>query len=148
MHARRSGQSSETDHFVMIQSSLSDRATMKKAIVLILTITGLLIAAAITGCGQSYESANAEIQLDPAAVPEHLRPALPMAKQFGFADGGFRGDALDRASPSELAELMRVVRNYGDDIDRWLDSFPPEADMTEEAAAMMYMLLAYEELGL
>ncbi len=139
---------SSTDHFAMIQPSLFGRVTMKRTLFLIPVTIGLLLAACLTGCGQGHESASAEIQLNAVAVPEHLRPALPMARQFGFADGGLRGDALDRASPSELAELMRVVRDYGDDIDRWLDSFPPEVDMTAEAAAMMYMLLAYEELGL
>lgn len=121
---------------------------MKRAVVLIPAIIGLLMVVCLSGCGQSYESASAEIPLNAAAVPEHLRPALPMAKQFGFGDSGFREDALDRASPSELSELIRVVREYGDEIDRWLESFPPAVDMSDEAAAMMYMLLAYEELGL
>ncbi|TVR93330.1 MAG: hypothetical protein EA418_12170 [Wenzhouxiangellaceae bacterium] len=121
---------------------------MKSTMVLIPAIISLLMVVCLSGCGQSDKSASTEIQLDAAAVPEHLRPALPMAMRFGFADGGFRDDALDRASPSELSELMRVVREYGDEIDRWLESFPPEVDMSDEAAAMMYMLLAYEELGL
>ncbi|TVQ36458.1 MAG: hypothetical protein EA370_08190 [Wenzhouxiangella sp.] len=121
---------------------------MNEKAILLMALAGLLVAIGLAGCDQGHEPTAATVQLDSAAVPEHLRPALPMARQFGFADGGLRADALDRASPSELEELLRIVRQHGEGIDRWLDSFPPDADISDEAAAMMYMLLAHEELGL
>jgi hypothetical protein len=45
-------------------------------------------------------------------------------------------------------QLTSIVRRYGEEIDRWLDSLDESEGMSDEAAAMMFMLLAFEEIGL
>ena len=121
---------------------------MMKERKLVLLAVVVMVGIVLGGCGPGYDPAPDARSLDASMVPNHLRPALPMATRFGIADGGLRGDALDQATPEEIQELTGVVRRYGEEIDRWLDSLDESKDMSDEAAALMFMLLAFEEIGL
>jgi hypothetical protein len=81
-----------------------------------------------------------------ANVPEGLRELLPLAERWGIGDDVDRSEAIEQASPEELAELRAAVYEHSAAITEWLDSFGSGAGMSEEAAAFMYMQLAVEEM--
>ncbi len=87
------------------------------------------------------------IFLDPREVPEHLRDLIPMAEKWGIGDDIIRSDVEDKASQAEKEELSRRVQDHTVQIDAWLNSFHG-SDMTDAAAAFMYMTLAMDEMGL
>ena len=91
-------------------------------------------------------SSESRTELSAANVPERLRALLPLAKKWGIGDDVERTEALKRASGEELQALRTAVQTHGTAITQWLDSFSSGADMTDEAAAFMYMQLAVEEL--
>jgi hypothetical protein len=112
--------------------------------------SGFLMLGLLTaqGCGEG-SSPNAEKGGSAAsAVPEHLRPALPVAKRFGFGDAGLRAEAIETASEAEIQELRQTVARFGDEIGRWLDSVDPDLAMSDDAAALLFMLLAHDEIDL
>ncbi len=108
----------------------------------------LLVVLTMVACGGNSPP-DAEVTiLNPSAVPENLRPAIPVAQRFGIGDDGYREDALHAASDAEIQELRQTVVRHGAEIDRWLNSLDPDQEMSDEAAAFMYMLVAHEEIGL
>lgn len=114
-----------------------------------------LIALAIgsIGCtgsqpeGQAVEAAVAEtaIQIDPARVPEDLRPLIPLAERWGIGDDVERGELIAQSSAPDREALKTAVAPHQARITAWLDSFGTGA-MSEEAGAFMYMQLAIEEI--
>ena len=117
---------------------------------LALSLTTLL---ALAGCGsaadetsqQASPSGEATTRLNVNNVPEDLQHLVSLAERWGIGDDVDRNAAVDRATPTERAELERAVAPSDVRITAWLDSFRQQP-MTDEAAAFMYMQLALEEM--
>jgi hypothetical protein len=89
----------------------------------------------------------ARVRLNPARVPAELRAVLPFAERWGIGDDAIREGALDAATDEEKSEFAAAVNPYNARITKWLDSFPQGSDMSDEAAAFMFMQSALDELG-
>jgi hypothetical protein len=118
---------------------------MRSYSMVVVVIAALL---ANQGCSRDPDTESRRIDSHASVVPESIRPALAMAARYGIGDDGDRADAIEAATESELEEFRRVVARYRPDIDRWLDSFGEGDNMPPEAVALMYMMLAHEELNL
>ena len=103
-----------------------------------------LLAGAVTVCLSA--TAFAGDKLNPAKVPNDLRPLLALAERWGIGDDVDREAALARATKAEQQTLRRAVEAHGSKITEWLDSFGADEAMSDEAAAFMYMQLAVDEL--
>ena len=117
-----------------------------------LTIAALLGTAA-AACGYDRAGGDGEdgtaaavSQLDPAAVPEALRPLVPLAQVWGIGDDVDRAEFIARASPADREALRAAIAPHQARITAWLDSFGTDP-MSEAAAAFMYLQLAVEEMG-
>jgi hypothetical protein len=66
------------------------------------------------------------VRLDPAKVPESLRPLIPLAELYGISDDLIRADFVAKAPPGDLAELRRIVQEHDALLDDWLAG--PAAD--------------------
>jgi alkanesulfonate monooxygenase SsuD/methylene tetrahydromethanopterin reductase-like flavin-dependent oxidoreductase (luciferase family) len=118
-----------------------------------LILTGLLLVPLTGGCGRSdgparaarSAQANPTSTLDPQAVPSDLRHLTPLAQEWGRGDDVERLARVDSATPAQRAELRRAVDPLQARITAWLDSFG-SGEMSQEAAAFMYMQLAVEEM--
>lgn len=90
----------------------------------------------------------ARVRLNPARVPGELRAVVPFAERWGIGDDAIREAALDAATDQEKSEFAAAVNPYNARITKWLDSFPHGgSDMSDEAAAFMFMQSALDELG-
>jgi hypothetical protein len=85
-------------------------------------------------------------KLNPAKVPNDLRPLIPLAERWGIGDDVDREAALARATKAEQQKLRQAVEAHASKITEWLDSFGADETMSDEAAAFMYMQLAVDEL--
>ncbi len=86
------------------------------------------------------------IRIARSRVPAPLRPVIPLARKWGIGDDADRGLLGRRVSPAERAKLRRGLPvRVRRQIDEWLNTFAP-GSMTDEAAAFMYLLEAYEEI--
>lgn len=68
-----------------------------------------------------------------------------MAERWGIGDDVERNSKVDRATPTEREELRMAIERHQAGITAWLDSFG-KGQMSDEAAAFMYMQLALEEM--
>jgi hypothetical protein len=84
-------------------------------------------------------------RLDPEQVPADLRHLVPMAERWGIGDDVDRVAKGDRATAAEREELQAAVEPHHARITAWLDSFG-QGQMSDEAAAFMYMQLALTEM--
>ncbi len=111
----------------------------------------VLCGAALCACPASQpparapESSGSTEQLDPAKVPAELRSLIPLAQEWGIGDDLDRGAKVERATPSDRERLRAALGPYQARITTWLDSFG-KGQMSNEAAAFMYMQLALEEM--
>ena len=96
--------------------------------------------------GASVEE-YAQVEIDPANVPEDLRDLIPIARQWGIGDDVIRGDYGDSASEEERQRFKAALTGRTARVTEWLDSFGTEL-MSEEAGVFMYMLEALDEQGL
>jgi hypothetical protein len=83
------------------------------------------------------------IHLDPARVPEPLRPLIPYAEIWGVKDDLIRDDLVQTAPPAAIKELKRIVEQYDDLLDEWLagpDAGGPE--FSEEYLVFSAMRMA------
>ena len=103
-----------------------------------------LLAGVLTVCLST--AAFAGSKLNPAKVPNDLRPLIPLAERWGIGDDVDREAALARATKAEQQKLRRAVEAHAAKITEWLDSFGADETMSDEAAAFMYMQLAVDEL--
>jgi hypothetical protein len=94
-----------------------------------------------------YADNRPTIKLDPAMVPENLRPLIPLAEKWGIGDDIIRGDVIKKSGASEKRELHDALYEPYEQVTAWLDSFQGKA-MSDEAAASMYMQLALDEMGI
>lgn len=86
-------------------------------------------------------------RLDPDAVPEPFRALVPLAGYWGIGDDAIRGDAVDAATTKEKQALCEALDGRVAAIDLWISSHA-EGELSDEAAAFMYLLEAVEEMGL
>jgi hypothetical protein len=121
---------------------------------------GLLLGVAtVAACGADGPRDRAPATSDPPAaasdvraqrveaeqVPPELRHLVPMAERWGIGDDVDRIAKVDRATAAEREELRTAVEPHHDRITAWLNSFG-EGQMSDEAAAFMYMQLALMEM--
>ena len=127
---------------------------MTKLSVLVL---GCLLAASLGGCDRPAPTpaettdldtgemeGNEGAPIDPSKVPEQLRPLVPLAEEWGIGDDAQRAARVDDASDDERAKLREALAPHQVEITAWLDSFG-EGELSNEAAAFMYLQLAGEE---
>jgi hypothetical protein len=88
---------------------------------------------------------SSTVQLDPANVPEALRPLVPLAETWGIGDDVDRAELIARASTADREAVRTALAPHQARITAWLDSFGTDP-MTNEAAAFMYLQLAVEEM--
>ncbi len=60
------------------------------------------------------------IRLNPANVPEELRPLIPLAERFGVSDDLIRTDIVAKSSPVELAAMRAAIAAHDGALDEWL----------------------------
>lgn len=114
---------------------------------------GLLLSTMLASCGGTPDSAESSrsIRASPVppietqAVPPDLRHLIPLAQEWGIGDDLERVAKVDAATRSQRAALRRAVGPHQARITQWLDSFG-QGEMSQEAAAFMYMQLAIEEM--
>jgi hypothetical protein len=87
------------------------------------------------------------IQLDPNKVPADLQDLIPHAEKWGIGDDFIRGDFQSKATDAEKKALQEALKGRNARITVWLDE-QGATDMSEEAAAFMYMQLGLDEMGL
>src|SRR5206468_6238241 len=85
-----------------------------------------------------YAENRPVIRLDPARVPEHLRPLIRLAEEWGIGDDIIRLDFEEKSRAAERDELVREVAPRLDDIEAWLKTAEPKT-MSDEAEAFMYL---------
>ena len=104
----------------------------------------------LVACGnesaRSRTTSGASVQrLDRERVPAELRNLIPIAERWGIGDDIERNAKVDAATPAEREELRTAIEEHQAEITAWLDSFG-KGQMSDEAAAFMYMQLALEEM--
>ena len=82
---------------------------------------------------------------DASRVPEAIRALAPWASRYGIGDDVCRPFLLMRLPKAQRAKLIRAVDAHADEINAWLDGFP-SGEMTEEAAALLYLTEGVEEI--
>ena len=92
-----------------------------------------------------YAENRPEIRLDPAKVPEDLQFLIPMAEKWGIGDDIIRNDFVDKSTIEERRELRDALKEPDERITAWMSSF---AELSDEAAAFMFMQIALDETGI
>ncbi len=86
-------------------------------------------------------------KMDARKVPRDFRSLIPIVMMWGIGDDVARGTFVQRATKSQKCQVRQAlpdkVRRC---INDWLDGFGDGSTMTDEAAAFLYLLLAYEQL--
>jgi hypothetical protein len=95
-----------------------------------------------------YAENRPEIKLNPNDVPTDLSDLIPLAEKWGIGDDIIRNDYQVKASQSEKEELKSCLKGRLERINEWLDSYTDGIEMSNEAAAFMYMTLCLDEMAL
>lgn len=90
------------------------------------------------------EQNRLESSLNPALVPSAVRLAVTWASRLGVGDAACRSHLFGALTRTEKTQLADVLQRVAPAINAWLDSFG-EVALTEEAAALMFLLLGVEE---
>ena len=93
-----------------------------------------------------YAENRPAIRLNPERVPVHLRNLIPLAETWGIGDDVIRFDFEQRASEDAKRALVASLGDRIDDVQEWLRSQPAGSEMSQEAAAFMYLLSAWDEV--
>lgn len=93
-----------------------------------------------------YAENRPDIRLDPARVPADLRILIPLAEKWGIGDDIIRNDLIDKSSDAEKQELHDALYVSDERVTEWLTS-SPSGEISDEAAAFMYMQEALAEMG-
>jgi hypothetical protein len=92
-----------------------------------------------------YAANRPTIRLDAQKVPAPLRDLIPLAETWGIGDDIIRFDFEQKASEPAKAALVAHLQGRIEEVQDWLGR-QPDGDMSEEAAAFMYMLSAWDEV--
>jgi hypothetical protein len=95
-----------------------------------------------------YAKNRPTIQISVEEVPPGLRDLIPLAERWGIPDDIIRHDIFVKATQSEKEAFRRSLTGRTQEVNSWLDTFPPDEPMTDSAAHFMYMLEALDENGL
>jgi hypothetical protein len=95
-----------------------------------------------------YAENRPEVKLNANNVPDDLSDLTTLAEKWGIGDDIIRDDFLEKASQSEKEELKNRLIGRLERIDEWLNSFTDGIEMSDEAAAFMYMTLCLDEMEL
>ena len=93
-----------------------------------------------------YAENRPTIRLDPQKVPAQLHDLIPLAETWGIGDDIIRFDFEQRASQAAKRELVEKLDGRVDEVQAWLLSQTPGAELSEEEAAFMYLLSAWDEV--
>lgn len=93
-----------------------------------------------------YAENRPALRLDSQRVPPHLHDLIPLAETWGIGDDIIRFDFEQKATETARRELVTSLGGRLDAIQEWLDSQPRGQAISEEAAAFMYLLAAYDEV--
>ena len=80
--------------------------------------------------------------LDAERVPVSLRLLIPYAELWGMPDDCFREEMIEKASDEAIEELKAVVRQFNDELDKWLageESYSPRPSDEYVAFSVMRM---------
>ena len=80
-------------------------------------------------------------------IPGQFRDLVPVAQKWGIGDDIIREDLHVKASTEENQSLKSTLDKRTKAINQWLNSFD-KGNMTEEAAAFMYMLEGLDEMNI
>jgi hypothetical protein len=85
-------------------------------------------------------------RLDPKNIPVPLAPLLPMAERWGISDDFDREEAIRRASPEDLEQLVRTIDAIEDkDLYGWLAGPESYSERpTEEYVAFTSLTMAID----
>ena len=84
--------------------------------------------------------------LDPAAVPEAVRPLVPLAEIFGIRDDVTRGDFISKQSDDALRAFCGMMERYKAAYDEFMDSLPKDVKQWSKTAKhFLYLSPAYAE---
>jgi hypothetical protein len=89
------------------------------------------------------------VELRGDRVPSPLQGLLALARRWGISDDGYRWEAVERASPSQLRALVAAVDAVDDPAWDWLIS--PEAQRQSplpEYLALTCLIMAYDQARL
>ena len=83
--------------------------------------------------------------MDPATVPEVLRPIIPLTKRWAIGDDKKRTRRFAKASARTKERLIHTVKPLFPEIERYLDSFGDDP-IPEEAALIMHLAEGVAEM--
>lgn len=86
------------------------------------------------------------LTLDPGKVPPGLRDLIPLAETWGIGDDIIRLDFEEKAPEAAKRELVESLSGRVDEVQEWLRDQPEGVELSEEAAAFMYLLSAWDEV--
>jgi hypothetical protein len=84
-------------------------------------------------------------KFDASRVPASIRVLAPAASRYGVGDDVCRPLLMKKIPKKDLKKLIAQVDKLAAKIDDWLRTFP-EAQMSHEAAAFMYLMEGVEEM--
>ena len=78
-------------------------------------------------------------------IPKTLHFLIPIAKEWGIGDDGYRSEKIDNSSVTELKELTKHFSdNVLRDLNNWLESPNPIEPQTEEYYTFTSLYQAFE----
>jgi hypothetical protein len=84
--------------------------------------------------------------LDPADVPESVRPLVTVAEIFGIRNDVTRGDFIDKLSDEALRAFCDTMERFKPAYDSFMDSLPKDVKQWSKTAKhFLYLSPAYAE---
>lgn len=93
-----------------------------------------------------YAENRPEIRLEPGKVPPHLHDLIPLAETWGIGDDIIRFDFQEKASDAAKRELVAALSDRIDAVQEWVNAQPADVPLSEEAAAFLHLLSAWDEV--
>jgi hypothetical protein len=75
-----------------------------------------------------------------------LTDLIQLAEKWGIGDDAIRNDYQEKSIQSEMEELKNLLKGRLERLNEWLNSFTDGIEMSDEAAAFMYMTLCTDEM--
>jgi len=83
--------------------------------------------------------------MDENNIPQSLHFLIPIAKEWGIGDDGYRDEKLENASNAQLNELLQYYTDQvTDDLNNWLGSPNPVEPQTAEYYLFSSLFMAFE----